>query len=84
VSSNDDLARLDRLRREREALEASYADFKSELAAERTPPSDPDERIEALSALIRRLVTYVEMEREQSAVLFELLVHAYQRAVDDG
>jgi uncharacterized protein (UPF0335 family) len=63
---------LERLRRERETLEGSYADIIDDL--EGTPV--PDNQLELfrwLCGITTKLADYEQMEREQNAMLMQLL-----------
>ena len=74
------LDRIEQLQREREALDGSYADLKAEVDAA-YEPTDPDERERRLAALLARLASYVDMERRQSRISFELVMYAYKGLV---
>jgi hypothetical protein len=80
VELREALDRIEQLQREREALDGSYADLKAEVDAAYAP-TDPEERERRLAALLGRLATYVDMERRQSRISFELVMDAYQRLV---
>jgi phage host-nuclease inhibitor protein Gam len=80
VELREALDRIEQLQREREALDGSYADLKAEVDAAYAP-TDPDERERRLAALLARLASYVDMERRQSRISFELVMDAYQRLV---
>jgi predicted transcriptional regulator len=80
VELREALDRIEQLQREREALDGSYADLKAEVDAA-YEPTDPDERERRLAALLARLASYVDMERRQSRISFELVMDAYQRLV---
>lgn len=65
------LARVKQLKRERDALDGSYADLMKELA----------EWDRGSVKLIARFVNYIEMERAQSSTLSDLVADAYQGAI---
>jgi hypothetical protein len=74
------MAQLEELKREREALEGSYADFNARLEKLRErwktgeiPPPAPE-----FAELLPLLGNYLEMEREQVAKLFALLLDTYR------
>ena len=76
------MQKLEQVKREREALEASYLDFKADLvrlAKEGEALAVKPEIPSGFAEVLARLTNYVEMEREQSARLFELLLDAYAR-----
>lgn len=81
MNAQEAIARLDKLARERAALEASYGDLQTEFANP-SPPDDPRERVRELVALLKRMGNYIEMEREQNAEMFALLQDAYERLVE--
>jgi len=63
---------LERLRREREALVGAYVEIIEDL--EGTPiPDDPVQLYQWLYGIIARLGDYEEMEREQNAMLMDLV-----------
>jgi hypothetical protein len=63
---------LERLRRERETLEGSYTDVIEDL--EGTPvPENPLELFRWLYGITTKLADYQQMEREQNAMLMQLL-----------
>jgi phage host-nuclease inhibitor protein Gam len=80
VELREALDRIERLQREREALDGSYADLKAQIDSAYAPV-DAAERERRLGALLKRLATYVDMERRQSRVSYELAMDAYQRLV---
>ena len=72
MNVQDALRLLERLRREREALEGSYTDIVDDL--ERTPvPENPLELYRWLHEITMRLADYEQVEREQTAILMSLL-----------
>jgi len=81
VDFHDALASLDRLRREREALNGSLNDVMRELAADDVP-ADIEERYRRLHQLTVRLGNYVQTEQQQNDLLMELLADAYSRLIN--
>jgi hypothetical protein len=82
LSQKTAMEALEQARREREALEASYNDFRADILkmaeSAQTLTEKPEVPTEFFE-VITRLTNYVEMEREQSARLFRLLLDAYVR-----
>jgi hypothetical protein len=77
-------AQIEQLKREREALELSYVDFNVRLEKLREgwktgeiPPPGPE-----VAELFPLLGNYLEMEREQVAKLFALLLAAYRELAE--
>ena len=82
---NEAKATLDRAARERQALEQSYGDLKTELddlIASGGPSADIDERYRELLAFVQRFGNYIQTEREQNAMLWKLLTDAYARLAE--
>lgn len=77
---------LDKLRREREALEASYADVDAEVGEmhERWKAGDlpPEAAVVDFAKLVGILSNYLTVEREQAGTLFALLLDAYASVVE--
>jgi hypothetical protein len=72
MSVQEALRLLERLRREREALESSYTDIVDDL--EETPiPDNPLQLYRWLHEITMRLADYEQVEREQNATLMKLL-----------
>ena len=69
---------LERVKREREALNDSYRELEAELETFEAP-DDPEEGYRQLVALMRRFGNYVQMEQDQNQMLIGLLADAYQR-----
>jgi len=81
VDFHDALASLDRLRREREALNDSLNDVMRELAADDVS-ADIEERYRRLHQLTVRLGNYAQTEQQQNDLLMELLADAYSRLIN--
>lgn len=75
------MARIEQLKREREALEGSYADLMREL--EETGVIPEEDRPREMMMLVARLVNYINIERQQFQTLYELLLDAYTRLAFD-
>ena len=72
MNAQEALRLLERLRREREVLESSFAEIMDEV--EGTPvPDDTMQLYRWLYGIRMRLVEYDQLEREQYAVLVRLL-----------
>jgi hypothetical protein len=78
------LAQIEKLKREREALELSYTDFNDRLETLRErwqtgeiPPPPPE-----VAELLPLLGNYLEMEREQVTKLFALLLDTYRELAE--
>ena len=83
VELHEALDRMERLQREREALDSSYADLKTQIDAA-YEATDPAERERRLGALLARFASYIDMERRQSRVAVELVMDAYQHLVREA
>jgi hypothetical protein len=81
VDFRDALASLDRLKREREALNVSLDDVMRELAADDLP-AGLEERYRRLHQLTVRLGNYAQTERQQNDLLMELLADAYSQLIN--
>jgi hypothetical protein len=68
-------AAFDKLQRERESLEASYADLKARFVelTEKARTGESERPAPEVEALVRQLVALVETEREQSLLAIRLM-----------
>jgi hypothetical protein len=78
------MAQLEKLKREREALELSETDFNDRLEKLRErwktgefPPPPPE-----VAELLPLLGNYLEMERERATKLFALLLDTYRKLAE--
>ena len=69
---------LQRVKRERQALNDSYRDLQAELETFEAP-DDLEDRYRQLLALTRQVGNYIQIEQDQNQMLIDLLTDAYQR-----
>jgi hypothetical protein len=86
LSFDETKERFAQIMRERQALDASYAELMAEMKQQSEATQQAGEKPKLpgeVAAMILRLVNYVNMEREQSNMMFELLVSAYAELAEE-
>ena len=83
VDLREALDRMERLQREREALDGSYGDLKSQIDSA-YDTKDPADRERRLGELLARFARYIDMERRQSRIAVDLVMDAYQHLVREA